>query len=112
MPSHHPAGIKDAKKRALLSRLAAEYSVTASRVETSRTDVLQAPKVIKRPYTVIGANGERREDPYYWLRDDERENPEVIEHLKVGNEVSFHGTTPAAAAGPAPQRLLEFGQAW
>ena len=45
--------------------------------------MLQAPKVLKRPYTVVGANGERREDPYYWLRDDERENPEVLDHLKV-----------------------------
>ena len=77
------AGIKDSKKRALLTRLAAEFSVSAQRAEPSRLEVLQAPKVLKRPYTVIGANGERREDPYYWLRDDERENPEVLEHLKV-----------------------------
>jgi oligopeptidase B len=48
-------------------------------------ELLQAPKVIKRPYTVVGANGERREDPYYWLRDDERENPEVLEHLKASS---------------------------
>jgi len=41
-------------------------------------------QVLKRPYTVIGANGERREDPYYWLRDDERKLPDVLEHLKVG----------------------------
>ena len=78
------AGIKDSKKRALLTRLAAEFSVSAQRAEPSRIEVLQVPKVLKRPYTVIGANGERREDPYYWLRDDERENPEVLEHLKVG----------------------------
>ncbi len=78
------AGIKDSKKRALLTRLAAEFSVSAQRAEPSRLEVLQAPKVLKRPYTVVGANGERREDPYYWLRDDERENPEVLDHLKVG----------------------------
>ena len=48
-------------------------------------ELLQTPKVIKRPYTVVGANAERREDPYYWLRDDERENPEVLEHLKASS---------------------------
>lgn len=64
-------------------RLAAEFSVTAQRAEPSRLDMLQAPKVIKRPHTVLGANGERREDHYYWLRDDERQNPDVLEHLKV-----------------------------
>jgi hypothetical protein len=78
-------GIKDAKKRALLTRLAAEFSVSAQRAEPSRMELLQPPKVIKRPYTVVGANGERREDPYYWLRDDKRENPEVLEHLKAGS---------------------------
>ena len=77
------AGIKDSKKRALLTRLAAEFSGSAQRAEPTRIEVLQAPKILKRPYTVVGANGERREDPYYWLRDDERENPEVLEHLKV-----------------------------
>ena len=82
------AGIKDGKKRALLTRLAAEFSVSAQRAEPSRIEVLQAPKVLKRPYTVLGANGERREDPYYWLRDDERENPEVLEHLKAGFKAS------------------------
>ena len=39
------AGIKDGKKRALLTRLAAEFSVSAQRAEPSRIDVLQAPKV-------------------------------------------------------------------
>ena len=66
-----------------MTRLAAEFSVSAQRAEPSRLEVLQAPKVLKRPYTVVGANGERREDPYYWLRDDKRENPEVLDHLKV-----------------------------
>ena len=39
------AGIKDGKKRALLTRLAAEFSVSAQRAEPSRIDMLQAPKV-------------------------------------------------------------------
>ena len=43
----------------------------------------QPPKALKRPKTLVGPTGDKREDPYYWLRDDERENPEIIEHLKV-----------------------------
>ncbi len=45
--------------------------------------MLQAPKVLKRPKTIKAPNGDEREDHYYWLRDDDRENPEVLEHLKV-----------------------------
>eukprot|EP00850_Spirogloea_muscicola_P003951 SM000016S01939 [mRNA] locus=s16:762582:774087:- [translate_table: standard] len=29
--------------------------------------------------------GEVRDDPYYWLRDDDRKNSEVLEHLKAEN---------------------------
>ncbi len=43
----------------------------------------QPPKAIKRPKTLVGPNGDQREDPYYWFRDDKRQNPEVIAHLKV-----------------------------
>jgi protease II len=28
------------------------------------------------------ATGEVREDPYYWFRDDERKDPDVIAHLE------------------------------
>lgn len=44
---------------------------------------MQPPKPIKRPKTLVGPTGDEREDPYYWLRDDQRQNPEVIAHLKV-----------------------------
>jgi len=37
-------------------------------LDRERVAVLQAPKLVKRPYTVKGANGETREDYYYWLR--------------------------------------------
>src|ERR1700694_339081 len=33
-----------------------------------------------RPHTVASPHGERT-DPYYWLRDDERTNPEVLAYL-------------------------------
>jgi oligopeptidase B len=36
------------------------------------------PIAAVRPYTVKSPNGTRI-DPYYWLRDDERSNPEVLD---------------------------------
>lgn len=44
----------------------------------------QAPKAEQRPYTVPAAFGERQ-DPWYWLRDDSRENPQVIAYLEAEN---------------------------
>ena len=45
---------------------------------------LQPPKAEQHPYTVPAAFGERQ-DPWYWLRDDSRENPQVIAYLEAEN---------------------------
>ena len=46
--------------------------------------MLEPPKVIKKPHKVTGVAGKPpREDPYYWLRDDDRSDPEVLVVLKV-----------------------------
>ena len=37
-----------------------------------------------RPHRVVSANGVR-DDPYYWLRDDARSNPEVLAYLNAEN---------------------------
>jgi oligopeptidase B len=42
------------------------------------------PSAAVRPYPVNSPNGTRT-DPYYWLRDDERSNPEVLAYLKAEN---------------------------
>ena len=47
--------------------------------------VLQPPKAIKKPYKVDSPLGHKRDDPYYWLRDDERKDPEILAHLKVSS---------------------------
>ncbi len=45
-----------------------------------------APPVAKTvPYTVVAPHG-NRVDPYYWLRDDTRSKPEVIDYLKAEND--------------------------
>ncbi|MEZ0310873.1 MAG: S9 family peptidase [Myxococcota bacterium] len=42
------------------------------------------PLAVKKPHTVPSPNGDR-DDPYYWLRDDERTNPEVLGYLTAEN---------------------------
>jgi oligopeptidase B len=40
---------------------------------------------IKRPHRII-THGHTRTDDYYWMRDDTRENPEVLAHLRAENK--------------------------
>jgi oligopeptidase B len=42
------------------------------------------PVAAMRPHTVASPHGART-DPYYWLRDDERANPEVLAYLAAEN---------------------------
>jgi len=41
------------------------------------------PTVAQKPYEVKGP--EQRNDPYYWLRDDTRKNPDLLAYLKAEN---------------------------
>jgi oligopeptidase B len=42
------------------------------------------PIAAKKPYQVPSPNG-AREDDYYWLRDDSRQSPEMLDYLKKEN---------------------------
>ena len=42
------------------------------------------PVAAKKPYQVPSPNG-TREDEYYWLRDDSRQSPEMLDYLKQEN---------------------------
>jgi oligopeptidase B len=42
------------------------------------------PVAARRPHVVVSPHG-TREDPYYWLRDDTRTDPEVIAYLNAEN---------------------------
>ena len=44
-----------------------------------------APVAAQKPYMVKSPNGDRP-DPYYWLRDDKREAPEVLSYLNAENQ--------------------------
>jgi oligopeptidase B len=43
-----------------------------------------APRAAQRPFTVRSPQGDR-EDPWYWLRDDERQDPQVLAYLEAEN---------------------------
>jgi oligopeptidase B len=45
---------------------------------------LKPPVAAMRPHTVASPHGDRT-DPYYWLRDDDRTNPEVLAYLAAEN---------------------------
>jgi len=45
---------------------------------------LPAPRPLKKPHQHLSLSG-TREDPYHWLRDDSRADPEVRAHLEAEN---------------------------
>ena len=56
--------------------------------------MLDAPPVpASRPHSVESPHGSRS-DPYYWLRDDERTQPEVIAHLEAENAYTKRKLAP------------------
>jgi oligopeptidase B len=58
------------------------------------TESLKPPIAAVQPHRVNSPFGARI-DPYYWLRDDERKNPDVLAYLKAEN--AFRERTMAAA---------------
>jgi oligopeptidase B len=46
---------------------------------------MSAPIAAKKPYVVKAPHGAERQDEYYWLRDDKRENKEMLDYLKAEN---------------------------
>ncbi|MET1257108.1 S9 family peptidase [Aliikangiella maris] len=50
----------------------------------SSTKQLSTPVAKTKPHALV-YHQHQRNDPYYWLRDDTRQNPDVIEHLAAEN---------------------------
>ena len=48
-----------------------------------------APMAVQQPYTVTSPHG-NRQDPYYWLRDDTRTSPTVLDYLQRENDYFSH----------------------
>jgi oligopeptidase B len=56
----------------------------------------QPPTAERRPHNVASPNG-TRVDPYFWLRDDKREEPEVLAYLNAENEYTRALLAPTTA---------------
>src|SRR5436305_2054765 len=59
------------------------------------------PTVPQRPYSVKGP--QERNDPYYWLRDDTRKNPDMLAYLKAENA---YADSVLAPTKPLQERLF------
>jgi oligopeptidase B len=71
--------------------LATLSACSANMKQTSATAAIpqnaaapRPPVAAKKPFQVQSPNG-AREDEYYWLRDDKRENPEMLAYLAAEN---------------------------
>jgi oligopeptidase B len=65
------------------------------REAASATPPGDPPRAPVRPHVVASPHGERN-DPYYWLRDDERRDPEVLAFLNAENAYKERALAPAA----------------
>jgi oligopeptidase B len=52
--------------------------------QAARATAQQPPIAARKPHAVESPNG-TRDDPYYWLRDDTRQSPEVLGYLEAEN---------------------------
>lgn len=59
------------------------------------------PVAAVHSHQIVTPFGARREDPYYWLRDDRRENPDVIAYLEAENAYADAMLAPLAATREA-----------
>ncbi|GIL43661.1 hypothetical protein Vafri_1337 [Volvox africanus] len=80
-----PPGVRDAEKRRLLTAVAHRLEGVSASVETERLALLVPPTPPQRP-KLLQSHGDSREDKYYWLRDDDRKDPDVLSYLKAENE--------------------------
>lgn len=106
-------GVKDAEKAALVTKAAekvanatsAAAGTAADELEAQRLALLSAPVAARRDNNSIPAplpGLPPHQDPYAWLRDDNRTNEAVLSHLRAENEY----TRAALADTEALQREL------
>ena len=66
-------------KTSLFLSLALMSSIANAQTPPTPPDVAKKPHVVKAPF------GAERQDEYYWLRDDKRENADMLGYLKAEN---------------------------
>jgi oligopeptidase B len=80
------------------------FACNQSRVKTMSEAEPTPPVADKRPHEVKSPHGTRI-DPYYWLRDDERKDPDVLAYLNAENAYS-----DAMLASVKPVEATLFGE--
>lgn len=60
-------------------------SLSLMTLNATAADLSAPPDVAKKPYEVKAPFGASRGDEYYWLRDDKRENKEMLAYLNAEN---------------------------
>ena len=95
--------------------------LSALLMSTSATSIAATaatpPDAARKPHTVKAPHGAQRNDEYYWLRDDKRESPEMLDYLKAENAyadavmapLNFELPYAGAANGNVEGRALTFG---
>jgi oligopeptidase B len=71
-------------------------SLTACSPTLSLVPEMPAPKA-KQQHKVLESHGHQRNDPWFWLRDDDRKNTEVLDYLRSENaytEAALRGLEP------------------
>ena len=57
---------------------------------------MKIPNATRHPHTMV-MHGDTRIDDYYWLRDDERSSPEVLDYLRQENNYCQQQLAPLKA---------------
>src|SRR5687768_5377478 len=55
-----------------------------SKMQLTEPPGVKPPVAARKPHEVASPNG-ARQDPYYWLRDDSRTDPEMLAYLNAEN---------------------------
>ena len=61
-------------------------SPSSTSTTSTREGAEPQPPLAKRLMHVHRMHGEEREDPYFWMRDDDREDPEILAHLRAESD--------------------------
>lgn len=67
-----------------------------SQTSTNPPEPTMTPPVAKRVPHALEDHGQTREDPYYWMRSDDRSDPEVLAHLAAENAYAEQELAPLA----------------
>ncbi|NML06206.1 S9 family peptidase [Sphingomonas sp. G-3-2-10] len=68
-----------------MKRLISAALFTALAAPTIAVAQTAPPVAAKKPHEIKAPHGATRQDEYYWLRDDERKNPEMLAYLNAEN---------------------------